>query len=44
MYLIFLNSYSLQQEYLIIQISVLLDFTQMHNKAAESPGCKALHF
>lgn len=43
MYPVTLNSYCLQQEYLIIPISVPLDFTQMCNEAAESPHCTALH-
>jgi len=43
MYPVTLNSYCLQQEYLVIPISVLLDFTQMRNEAAESPLHKALH-
>lgn len=43
MYPVTLNSYCLQQEYLIIPISGALDFTQMRNEAAASPHCKALH-
>lgn len=43
MYHVTLNAYCLHQEYLIIPISGALDFTQMHNEAAGSPHCKALH-